>query len=246
MPPSIFDKDRYRCSELARLLGRHPNTLRRYQEWGFMSAVPRQANGYRVFSRRHALEGLLAVTALRGNFQEWRGRRLMLELIQAAVAGDYDRARAALARYTSLLLDAQEKLDRAREVLLRWRNGRPGPEREMVGRWRAAQAVDLAPDTLHDWERSGLIRPGRLDNGRRRYTGQDLDRLLVIKVLRDGGYSLMGILSLLNDRSRSLDLGFARDRWHDTLRILLADTDELRDILDALQSRPTDGAVMPP
>lgn len=228
----------YGCLEVARLIGKHPNTLRQYDAWGFISAVPRRANGYRVYSRRHVLEALLAVTALRVNFQEWQGRRLMREMIRAAVARDFPRAQAALDRHVAMLAEAKGKLDQAKIILERWCSGERGPEREIVGRWRAAKAIGTAPDTLRDWERSGLITPGRQGNGRRCYHGRDLDRLLVIKVLREGGYSLMGILGLFHGQRHQQDLGFARDKWEETLTGFIADTAVVQDILDELRHDP--------
>lgn len=236
----------YGCGEVARLIGKHPNTLRQYDAWGFISAVPRRANGYRIYSRRHVLEALLAVRALRVNFQEWHGRRLMREMIGAAVARDFPRAQAALDRHVALLAEARAKLDQANAILERWRSGTRGPEREIVGRWRAAKATCTAPDTLRDWERSGLITPGRKSNGRRFYHGRDLDRLLVIKVLREGGYSLMGILNLFGGPRREEDLGFARDKWEETLTGFIADTDVVQGILDELRHEPAaQGALRP-
>ncbi|HNX97056.1 MAG TPA: MerR family transcriptional regulator [Candidatus Aminicenantes bacterium] len=228
----------YGCGEVARLIGKHPNTLRQYDAWGFISAVPRRANGYRVYNRRHVLEALLAVTALRVNFQEWQGRRLMREMIGAAVARDFPGAQAALDRHVALLAEARAKLDQAKIILERWRSGKRGPEREIVGRWQAARTIGTAPDTLRDWERSGLITPGRKSNGRRFYRGRDLDRLLVIKVLREGGYSLMGILNLFGRQRHEQDLGFARDKWEETLTGFIADTAVIQDRLDELRHEP--------
>ncbi len=226
--------DSYRCSELARIIGKHPNTLRQYENWGFISEVPRLGNGYRSYSRRHALEGLLVVTALRSNFQEWQGRKLILSLIRHVISEEYDTAYKILERYITLLQEAQRQLDRAKAMTEHRKKEEQGPKREIVGRWNAAKLIGVAPDTLRDWERSGLVQPGRKGNGRRFYTGQDLDRLLLIKMLREGGYSLMGILNLLNGQSSENDLCFARDRWQETLTDLQKDTEFLENILTEL------------
>jgi DNA-binding transcriptional MerR regulator len=224
----------YHCAELARLLGRHANTLRQYEVWGFISAVPRQANGYRAYSARHALEALIAVTALRTSFNDWRGRRMMLDLIRAVAAGRYPEAESLLYQYENLLAEAEDKVRRAKEILEAWQSGERGGEQLIVGRWSAAELIGVAPDTLRDWERSGLVKPGRQENGRRTYDGPTLDRLLVIKVLREGGYSLMGIRHLLSGEGTMADLSHARDRWALTLNGLVADTRLLREALNHL------------
>lgn len=226
----------YRCGELAGMLGRHANTLRQYEVWGFISAVPRQANGYRAYSVRHALEALVAVTALRTSFNDWRGRRMMLDLIRAVATGRYPEAEALLTHYEALLAEAEDKLRRANRILERWQRGEREGEQLVVGRWSAAKLIGVAPDTLRDWERSGLVKPGRQENGRRTYDGPTLDRLLVIKVLREGGYSLMGILHLLGGSCRTDDLSHARDQWALTLNGLVADTRVLREALKKLDS----------
>lgn len=224
----------YRCSELARIIGKHPNTLRSYETWGFLSKVPRKDNGYRSYSRRHALEALLTTIALRSNFQEWPGRKPILSLIRHAVAQHYEKALADLESYAKLLREAQAKLDQAREILENWKNGEQGPKREIVGRWHAAKLIGVSPDTLRDWERNGLIHPYRKQNQRRCYRGIDLDRLLVIKVLREGGYSLMGILNLFTGCNHAEDLRFARDCWQDTLTRLKNDTKIMKKLLREL------------
>ena len=92
----------------------------------------------------------------------------------------------------------------------------------------------MAPDTLRDWERSGLVEPGRLPNGRRVYSPEDMEKLAVIRVLRQADYSLMGILHLFKGRTAMEDLTFARDRWEETLKGLAEDSILLGEILDAL------------
>src|SRR4051794_14882141 len=46
----------YRTKEIAEIVGVHPNTVRIYEQWGFISTVPRQENGYRVFSDIHLFQ----------------------------------------------------------------------------------------------------------------------------------------------------------------------------------------------
>ena len=39
-----------RTSDMARLVGVHPNTVRKYVDWGLIPPVERTPSGYRLFS----------------------------------------------------------------------------------------------------------------------------------------------------------------------------------------------------
>ena len=53
-------------------------------------------------------------------------------------------------------------------------------------------------DTLRNWERNGLLQIKRKQNGYRIYTGDDMERLKMIRTLRLANYSLEAILRMLN------------------------------------------------
>ena len=269
--PSGGENRTYSCSELSRIIGRHPNTLRKYETWGFIGRVPREPNGYRRYDRRLALEALFSVTALRAGFQEWQGRRRMKAMIAKVLEGDCEGAREILAIYRAELARCAAEAAAARGILESWRGrqrgrkagkaaggahrgtqdgartggGRRGPARPEdrnrqdrepgpIYRGEAARRIGVAPDTLRDWERSGLVEPGRLANGRRVYSPGDLEKLAVIRVLRQADYSLVGILHLFKGRTAMEDLSFARDRWEETLRGLAEDSVLLGEIVDAI------------
>lgn len=47
------DKSTYTTNEVAKLIGVHVNTVRLYENSGFISKTLRKANGYRVFTNVH-------------------------------------------------------------------------------------------------------------------------------------------------------------------------------------------------
>ncbi len=53
-----------RTVDLARAVGVHPNTVRLYEQWGFIAPVPRSRSGYRQFTEQHLDQMRLARTAL--------------------------------------------------------------------------------------------------------------------------------------------------------------------------------------
>lgn len=44
---------KYRTSEVAEMMGIHPNTVRFYEKWGLITKTVREENGYRVFNDQH-------------------------------------------------------------------------------------------------------------------------------------------------------------------------------------------------
>src|SRR6188768_93423 len=63
----------------------------------------------------------------------------------------------------------------------------------------AAELLDMHPQTLRKYERLGLVRPHRTLGSMRVYTGEELDRLRLIKALvGDAGINLAGVQRLLS------------------------------------------------
>lgn len=57
--------------------------------------------------------------------------------------------------------------------------------------------LDIPMDTLRNWELNGLLQVKRKQNGYRIYTGDDMERLMMIRSLRCANYSLEAILRML-------------------------------------------------
>ncbi|WP_061320123.1 MerR family transcriptional regulator [Clostridium botulinum] len=39
----------YKTSDVAKIIGAHPNTVLSYEKWGYISTVPRSENRYRIY-----------------------------------------------------------------------------------------------------------------------------------------------------------------------------------------------------
>jgi MerR family transcriptional regulator/heat shock protein HspR len=61
----------------------------------------------------------------------------------------------------------------------------------------AAELVGMHPQTLRGYEHKGLVEPYRTPGGTRRYSPQDLERLLLIQNLSNAGVNLEGIRRIL-------------------------------------------------
>jgi MerR family transcriptional regulator, heat shock protein HspR len=69
----------------------------------------------------------------------------------------------------------------------------------------AAELAGLHPQTLRIWEREGLLEPARSAGGTRRYSQNDITRLMEITAMAGDGLNLAGIrrvLALQEETSR--------------------------------------------
>ena len=96
-------KSTLRTSDIAKAVGVHPNTVRLYEEWGFLPPVPRSRSGYRLFTEDHLAQMRLARTALR---EPWPGReikRSALNMVRRSASGDLGGALEEAYRYLALV-----------------------------------------------------------------------------------------------------------------------------------------------
>lgn len=197
-----------RTAEVARAVGVHPNTVRLYEEWGFLPPIPRGPNGYRLFTTEHVDQMRLARTALQWPYPG--GKDPVLALVFRAEA------------------------EAAAEFLDQWARGVPADATaEPLRIGQVAERLGVTIDTLRSWERNGLIAvPRDPRSGYRRYSAAEIGRLRVIRLLRQAGYSCMAILRIflrlqhgLDDVRHALDtpspdedVYTAADRWQSALR----------------------------
>ncbi|MUH60266.1 heat shock protein transcriptional repressor HspR [Bifidobacterium canis] len=63
---------------------------------------------------------------------------------------------------------------------------------------RVGELADIHPQTLRQYDRQGLVVPGRTDGGARRYSLRDVDRLVQAQHLsQDEGINLSGVMRIL-------------------------------------------------
>jgi DNA-binding transcriptional MerR regulator len=204
-----------RTSDLARAVGIHPNTVRRYVDRGILPPVERSPAGYRRFTQRH-LDCLRLARQVYGG--EYPGKDIYnsgIQIVLTTVRGDLDGA-LDLGHHHLVLVESElARADSAAALLERWALGEPIaiPFRPLqIG--EMAQRLGVTIDILRNWDRSGLIDvPRDLTNGYRRYGAAEISRLQVIRMLSRAGYSLSAILRMLVelDRGEKTDLRRALD-----------------------------------
>ena len=195
----------YRTNEIARLTGVHPNTVRFYEDMGFITPPERLKNGYRVFTELHLRQMELARLAMRGEVLQTGLRKKAIEVIRLCAVLDFDRAIQSACEYEAMLTRETENAKNAVASVEAGLNGKHKPDCVSLKRREAAERLDVTVDTLRNWELNGLITVKRRKNSYRIYNAADLERLNIIRTLRCANYSLSAILRLMNhlDRDQS-------------------------------------------
>lgn len=223
-----------RTSDLARVVGIHPNTVRRYVDRGLLPPVEYSASGYRRFTQRH-LDCLRLTCQV--YCKQYPGKGLFqsgVRVIQAAISGDLESALKFAHGHLALVRSERAQADVAANLLERWASGALADtpiQPLQIG--QVARMLGVSIDIVRNWDRNGLIDvPRDSANGYRQYGAREINRLRVIRMLSRAGYSISAILRMLVqlDRDKTTDLRraldtprpdedafLASDRWLSTL-----------------------------
>ena len=199
----------YATSELARLVGIHPNTVRCYETWQLIPPASRRANGYRVFTDFHLAQLRLVRVAFRTEVLQNGLRRKMVDAVKASARGKFDLALSLTEDYRAQVARETRNAAEAIRIAQRYHLSRGEAPAPMTRR-EASASLGIPVDTLRNWERNGLLRDGGLRQGQRVYDGDDLNRIMMIRALRCASYSLEAILRMLTALERDPRADMAR------------------------------------
>lgn len=188
----------YSTSEIAGIMGIHPNTVMLYEKWGYIGPVERKENGYRVYTETNLEQMKLVRMALRGELIKCYMKFEIQNIIRSAAQGDLRKALELSQEYLAhikneknnelkvmkairemLQVDSQEE-----EIIVRNRNG-------------AAKLLGVSINVIINWERNGLLEVPRSKNGYRVYGEKEIKLLRIIKALRQENYSTQCICRML-------------------------------------------------
>jgi DNA-binding transcriptional MerR regulator len=223
-----------RTSEVAKAVGVHPNTVRLYEEWGFLPPIPRSGSGYRLYTKAHLDQMRLARTALHGSWPGKTIKQSALALVRQAASGDLGGALEQAYAHLALVQAERAQAEAAVQLLERWAGGAvTDATLAPLHIGETARLLNVTTDMLRNWERNGLLAvPRDPRNGYRIYGPAEIGRVRVIRMLLRAGYSMMAILRMLInlDQGRAADLRqvldtprpdedihSAADRWLSTL-----------------------------
>ncbi|NDJ85717.1 MAG: MerR family transcriptional regulator [Chloroflexi bacterium] len=187
----------FKTAEVAAEVGVHPNTVRLYEEWGYLPPIPRSKSNYRLYTRQHIEQMRLARLALQWPYPG--GKAVVVDLVKYAANGDYGMAMERAYRFLANVRMERTYAEAAIEFLERWARGQildVGKSTYLSS--ETAERLGVSVDQLRNWERNGLVHvPRDPATGYRRYSSREMGRLRVIRMLLEAGYSMMAILRML-------------------------------------------------
>jgi DNA-binding transcriptional MerR regulator len=195
-------------SKIAMMAGCHPNTVRLYEQIGFLQPAERAGNGYRVFTPQHADQMILARRGMTGDYAGKAIHEAVKSMITIAAGGDLFAAKDQAGRHLEL---SSAELNLARNTVdqvEQWVNqADPLEKGPTYNTTKTALLLGVTVDSLRTWERNNLIQvPRNPTNGYRLYGPREILRLRIIRMLRTAGYSMMAIHRML----KKLDAGQTR------------------------------------
>lgn len=191
----------YSTSQVAKIIGIHPNTVRLYEEWDLIPQAERKANGYRVFTDFHIEQLRLARIAFQIEILQNGLRKKIVETVKISANGDFDKAIALTNECLTQIYQEQRNAEEAIRIVKQLLSENQMQDNPMLKRKEVSEQLNISMDTLRNWELNGLLTVKRKKNGYRFYTGEDIRRLKIIRSLRLANYSLEAILRMLNELS---------------------------------------------
>lgn len=241
----------YKTAQIAKLIGVHPNTIRFYEEMKLLPVIPRTESGYRIFNDSHLDQLRLLRTALRAEIISSSLRQEVFEIVKTAATDDIDEAYQRTQKYFENLKQEKERAEEAINITFNIIEDKSSLEENPVfySRIETARILGITTDVLRDWERNNLIHVPRNSKGNREYGLKEMNRLKIIRTLRNAHYSMMSILRMLksldngemnlreaiNTPDDSEDIVCAADRYITALSMAEKDSLEMMDMLEAMR-----------
>lgn len=198
-------KKTYKTSEVAKIIGIHPNTVRMYEDIGLVSKPLRQKNKYRIFTDLHLDQFKIARTAFQIEVLQNGLRKKAVSIVKLSALCEFDKATQLVDEYTSTvqteIKNANEAVEIAKELL----RGNSYENSQSLKRKEVSEMLGITMDTLRNWEMNGLLKIKRKANGYRVYTDDDIRKLKIIRSLKCANYSLSAILRMINALNKNVE-----------------------------------------
>lgn len=187
----------YKTNEVAKLIGIHPNTVRMYEEMGFVAKAPRKENGYRIFFDLHVDQFKLARKALQIEVLQNGLRKKVINIVKLSARCEFEKALALTREYISTIDTEIENANEAVTMVHQLLDEIPNENAPSLKRSEVSDLLGITMDTLRNWEMNGLLKVKRKENGYRLYVDDDIRKIKIIRSLRCANYSLSSILRMM-------------------------------------------------
>ncbi|MBE5961292.1 MAG: MerR family transcriptional regulator [Lachnospiraceae bacterium] len=199
----------FSTSDIANIIGIHPNTVRLYEDLYLITKPKRRENGYRVFTMLHIIQFKIARLAFEVEVLQNGLRKQAVDIVKACAACNFDKALTLSSLYLNQIKEEKENAEEAIRIADRIcaKKQVSSPNNGLcLTRKQTADYLHITIDTLRNWELNGLFTIKRKKNGYRVYTEDDIRQLIMIKSLRCANYSLSAILRMLHQLSLNPDI----------------------------------------
>ncbi|WP_238882889.1 MerR family transcriptional regulator [Clostridium sp. YIM B02551] len=200
----------YSTSEIAKIVGMHPNTIMLYEKWGYIAPVERKENGYRAYTETHLNQIKLVRMALKSDWIKYYMRFEVRNIIRSVAKGDLRKALELGKEYLTHIQNEKNNELKVMKVIQEiLKSDSLEEENIKLNRNGAAKLIGVSINVIINWERNGLIEVPRNKNGYRVYGENEVKLLKIIKVLRLENYRtqcICGMLKNLKAKSKENDL----------------------------------------
>ncbi|MCM1537123.1 MAG: MerR family transcriptional regulator [bacterium] len=186
----LSEGETFRIGSLSKLTGVKAGTIRFYEKCGFLEPAKRLPNGYRIFCRRHIYQ-IRVCRLVFGGFVNRRLRKISRDVLQASKDWNPEAYRQAADNYLHAVEEDIRRTKTAVDFVMD-KLQETGKERFAYTKKQAAGLSGVTSETIRNWERNGLFRQ-RARYEKRLYSQQELNRMYVIRLLLDNGYSMMAV-----------------------------------------------------
>ena len=217
MTAAVLD-ERYSTSRLATVSGYSVQLVRDLERLGVIPAAIRQSNGYRQFTRTHAI-ALHAYRHLAIAVGPVTARATMREIRQLPPDEAIARIVAlhvGLARDRDDTCAALRALD---DIVKESAQDAPAAPADVMSISELSAALGVRSSTLRFWEQQGLITPDREQPlATRRYPPDAVRDARIVAALRAGGYRIPAVKSVMASLHALGNTADARTALHDRLQ----------------------------
>lgn len=189
----------YKIGELSEITGVKAGTIRFYEQCGFLEPVERLPNRYRVYNEHHAYQ-VRVCRLVFGGFVNRRLRAASLKIIEAAKNWDLTAYEHAAQNYLKEIQEDRERTQKVIGFALAYAKGKEeqdSPEL-LYTKKQAAELIGVTEESIRNWERNGLL-PSSPPYRKRYYLQTTVNRMYLIRLLLDTGYSVMVIFRFLQN-----------------------------------------------